>query len=577
MSQPKPIEYVRAGWRQLCQAYSDELHAMPLYRFLVFSGPAPLLHKPWPVRPCTPNPLIGEEILKQQFQFAGKSLNFSNIEQAWSQPTPSRAFAKHMHSFVWLHDLAAHEDNEEIARISKAHVDTWIRQYGAWNRFSWNKEITAERCLAWLGSARLLFSGDAVATSARLDSLGRQLRHLKSVIKACEPGQTRLWIAIALATAGTCLHGMGGLQKTGLSLLETELEKQVMGDGGHISRNPAIAARLLLELDVLVALLEQHQVLLSSEIRKAQDRLRPFVQFTMMPNGELAPFNGSDIGDRLALKQTLEARPKKEKPFLIAPHSRYHRLQTRRSCLLVDCGGAPPLAYSALAHAGSLSFVFGTRAGTLITNCGWSDALGQKWRGPSRTTAAHSTLVIDDVSSARVLTNGLRKNILGPVLFDREQPSNPRRTEDEGGVCLTATNREYVSRYGLQHNRRLYLDNTGSDLRGEDVLERPIDLPKAADLQPVPFSIRFHLHPDVRASLSRSKTNVLLLLPNGEGWRFRCDSASLKLDPSVYLAAGAPPKRTLQIIIEGAADPNGIGQEVSNKVRWSLRRIEPAS
>ncbi len=577
MSKPNLAQYFQGIWANMRRAASDECHAMPIYRAFVFSGPAPLLQKPWPERPQTPDPILGEAVASGQFQFAGKTLHFDHVARAWEQPTPSKAFAKEMHSFAWLQDLIAFEDNEETTLLVKAHVDTWIEQYGRWNRFAWDKAITAERCLAWLGAAPLLFSGDAVASSKRLESLGRQLRHLKSVIHVCAPGETRLWIAFALSTAGTCLPGMKGLQKTGLALLQSELDIQVLGDGGHKSRNVETAMRLLLELDSLAALLEQHGAPIPPFLRRTMDRLQPFVQFATLPNGELAPFHGAGCGDALAMGRIFDVEPTPKKPFLVAPHSKYQRLQTRKSTLLLDCGGAPDVNFTTQAHSGHLSFVFATKAGPLITNCGWSNTLGDNWHGPSRSSAAHSTLVIDDASSARILTHGVRASILGPILFDRETPIAPRRLEDDNGAGITASTLEYVSRYGLQYTRRLHLDPSGENLLGEDILERPIDLDKTTDLQPIPFCIRFHLHPDVRASVARGQTNVLLILPGGEGWRFRMDGGTVSLEPSIYLAAGAPPRASSQIVITGAANPNGMGQEPSNKVRWSLRKIDNKS
>jgi len=577
MVKPKLAQYARGALLRLRQAASDEWHAMPLYRAVVFSGPAPILHKPWPKRPFTPDPVHGEDIADGVLQLAGKRLSFDSIEDAWAQPTPSRAFASSLHSFGWLDDVCAYENHDEAAALTRGHVDAWINKYGRWNRFAWNEAITAERCLAWLGAAAYLFSGNAVDISTRLDSLGRQLRHLKSVIPVCDENETKLWIAIALATAGTCLFGMKGFQKTGLDLLELEIGKQVLPDGGHGSRNPQIAARLMVELDALSTLLDQQTMMVPSFIRQTLDKLQPFVRFCMMATGELAPFNGGGVGDRLAIRQALPVLRKSETPFLFAPHSKYQRLQSKRSTLLFDCGGTPLGAQASNAHAGTLSFVFETKSGNLITNCGWSADLSEQWRYPSRTSAAHSTLIIDDMSSSRVLVKGLATKLLGPIAYDREDAFPARRTENDDGVWLSGRHREYVSRYGLQHNRRLFLDKTGFDLRGEDSLERPVGVKKTQNLQPIAYVLRFHLHPNVRASMARDHCSALLLLENGEGWRFRCDQAQISLEPSIYLATGAPPKRTVQILITGAADPNGMGEEPSNCVRWSLRKIDTNS
>lgn len=574
MSKPKLANYLSGAILRLRQAASDELHAMSAYRSVVFSGPAPFLHKPWPERPHTPDFARGEEIAKGVFRLAGKNLSYETVSDLWAQASPSRSFATSLHQFCWLADLEAFEDDQQAAELARQHVDVWIEQYGKWNRFSWDKAITAKRCLAWLGASRMLFSGDAVASSTRLDSLGKQLRHLKSVINVCEAGENRLWIAIALATAGTCLYGMKGLQKTGLSLLQKELEQQILPDGGHVGRNPQTAALFLLELDALSALLQQHDRIVPAFLYKTKDRLQPFVRFCTMLNGDLIQFNSGGVGDKPALFHTLSPPKNETSPFLIAPHSNYHRLQTKNSVLLLDCGGSPPLLYARNAHAGALSFEFGTEEGALVTNCGWSDCLGDKWREPSRTSAAHSTLIIDDVSSSQICSKGISATFLGTVVYDREANIPTRRTEEDAGVWLNASHQEYVSRYGLQHNRRLFLGLDGVDLRGEDTLERPIGFSKTKDLQPIPFTIRFHLHPNVQASLTRNNSNVLLRLPCGEGWRFRCDRSEISLEPSVYLGAGAPPRRSSQIVITGAADPNGTGQESSNRTRWSLRRIE---
>ena len=574
MSKPKLADYFRGGLLRLRQAASDELHAMPAYRSLTFSGAAPLLQKPWPERPQTPDPQLGNDIAKGIFQLAGKQVGFTDIDQLWASTYPTREFARSLHEFSWMTDLLSIQDKDQARTLARKHADAWIRNFGNWNRFAWSKEITAERCLAWLSASKVLFSGDAVAASTRLDALARQLRHLKSIVHVCQPGETRLWIAIALATAGTCFYEMKSWQKSGLTLLERELSLQILPDGGHISRNPQIAARLLFELNNLEALLKGYEQVRPVFLQQTKDRLLPFVRFATMPNTELAPFNGGGIGDKALLQQQVQTLDPAQKPFLIAPHSGYHRLQGADSALILDCGGEIPALYSRNAHAGSLGFVFTTKSGTLVTNCGWSDTLDSKWRGPSRTSAAHSTLIIDDVSSSHISTNKLATTILGPVVYNREPPVRVRRTEEEAGVWLTASHLEYATRYGLQHTRRLFLLRSGTDLRGEDTLERPIGFSKTKDLRPIPFAIRFHLHPKVRASASRDGASVLLLFPNGEGWRFICDCSPISLEPSVYLASGSPPKRSQQIHIAGAAAPNGTGEEPSNKIRWSFRKIE---
>lgn len=566
-------DVLAASWQKLRQSWRAELHAMPVYRGIFFSGAAPIFQRPGPQRPFTPDAHAGNELANGTLSLAGRQIHFSHVEEAWTHPAPSRTFARMQHVFCWLKDLEATTETDRPARLMQAHADAWITHFGTWNRFSWDPQITAERCMSWLGVAGQMFAGDAVQSSRRLESLGRQLRYLRSVFPVMTHNYSRMVAAIALTQAGTCLHGLESLKRLGLKGLREELNAQILPDGGHVSRNPQLSARLALELESLIALLEQHDGVAPAYLHKAQDRLIPFVGFARLPSGQMSPFHGAGDADGPAISRLLGESRIEVKDFRIAHHSGYHRLETRNSALLLDCGGMPPGDHGLDAHASSGAFVFGAKESPIIVNCGAHTAHAPAWEAASRTTAAHSTLVLDDTSSSRILDGGLMGMILGPRALNRAEPRPGRRTEDDQGVWLETRHHEYVDRYGLVHGRRLFLDHAGTHLRGEDTLERPVGVDRVRDLHPIPFCIRFHLHPDVRASLSRGKDSALILLPGGKGWKFHSDRPELQLENSIYLAAGAPPKRTWQLVISGAADPNGTGTEDSNRVRWSLKRV----
>ena len=103
--------------------------------------------------------------------------------------------------------------------------------------------------------------------------------------------------------------------------------------------------------------------------------------------------------------------------------------------------------------------------------------------------------------------------------------------------------------------RRLYLAESGEDLRGEDAVEAE---------HGQPYAVRFHLHPGVNASLQQDGEGALLRLPSGGGWRLRADGARITLEESIYLG-GAEPRRSEQVVLHGAADG-------SQHVKWALRR-----
>ena len=69
----------------------------------------------------------------------------------------------------------------------------------------------------------------------------------------------------------------------------------------------------------------------------------------------------------------------------------------------------------------------------------------------------------------------------------------------------------------------------------------------------MPFAIRFHLHPDVDATLDMGGHAVSMQLRSGEIWMFRHDGrAKLTLEPSVYLEKGRLKPRACQQIVLSA-------------------------
>jgi hypothetical protein len=82
------------------------------------------------------------------------------------------------------------------------------------------------------------------------------------------------------------------------------------------------------------------------------------------------------------------------------------------------------------------------------------------------------------------------------------------------------------------------------------------------------YAIRFHLHPDVRASIDLGGTAVSLALPSGETWVFRHSCvAELSLKPSVYFdGRRLTPRATKQIVLSARMKGYGV------VLGWSLAR-----
>src|SRR4030095_13990489 len=82
-----------------------------------------------------------------------------------------------------------------------------------------------------------------------------------------------------------------------------------------------------------------------------------------------------------------------------APERASQRLVANRTLVLVDCGVPPPAGFYGHAHAGTLAFEMSIGRTRLIVICAAFPARGNWWAA-QRSTASHSTLVVDETNSS---------------------------------------------------------------------------------------------------------------------------------------------------------------------------------
>ena len=526
---------------------------------LRISGPRPegLAADPHDLRPADPE--AGRRILAGGFVFGGETLTTGPRGDPWDQASPSRRFATGLHSFGWLRDLTVHGDPGawEALRLTLA----WRRVFGRWNAFSWSPPVLERRVF---NLACALHALSAPASEAEADQiaadLAQQARYLLDLPEDPARSAER---AAAVAVAGTALGGATGegLLGTALDRLGRALHATVTVDGGHASRSPQAALELYFDLSTLVEALTQRGMAAPDGMASAVARLAGAVRFFTLADGRLAAFQGGESlsPSYVAAALALEANSPGEIPTAC---NGYHRMDGHALQVLADTAApaAGPWSVTACAQPLALEILAGGRR--LIVNSGWSPEAP----GPSalRLVDAASTASVADAACGAPL-RGFESRVLGPRLRDPYSAAPPHRHGAKGGVWLEAAHDGWTGRFGLRHQRRLYLDTTADELRGEDSLE-PISARSRPDGRRfIPFTVRFHLHPQVSALIARDKTSVLLKAEGEEtGWWLRSDALEVTLAPSTYHQDGVA-RHGQQIVLRGQAR-----LDAGAKVRWKL-------
>src|SRR5262249_55124875 len=211
---------------------------------------------------------------------------------------------------------------------ARALVDEWISLQGAWHALGWRPDLVARRIMSWLSQAPLLLNEADVRFHRRfLRNLTRQVRYLRRTLDATREGLPRLQAIIALTSAALCMAGQARLLKGMTYRLVEELERQVLPDGGHVSRNPGVLIELLLDLLPLRQVFSSRNVPPPPSLLNAIDRMMPMLRFFRHGDGNFAHFNGMGPTAPDLLAAVLYYDDARGTPVANAPHTGHQRLQ----------------------------------------------------------------------------------------------------------------------------------------------------------------------------------------------------------------------------------------------------------
>jgi len=495
------------------------------------------------VRDAWPGAADKANILFQgRYEFAGESRAALN-EPPWALEG-SEYWRAELHGFSWLRHFAA-AGGEAARRGGRELIRTWIEGNENWHELTWRGDVMGQRLTAWAAHATFLLEGaEPTFRKKFLAAFARQSKHLGRAIKTSPEGRARIATILGMVTSAIALSGGGTGLERALEHLRRELAQQILPDGGHVSRSPSQHFAVLADLISIREALNSGGHVPPGELTGAINRLTVSARFFRHGDGALALFNSSnetptnaqglDIDTILAVATTRDKIPAS------LPQTGYERLTAGGTLLLVDVGGPPPPLFCAEAHAAPTAFEMSIGRERLVVNCGAHR--NPQWRMAGRSTAAHSTLTLAD-------TNAIELEEPGGVGKRRCEVTSSRM-EDSGSTWLEAAHNGYAP-YGIVCGRRYFLSANGG-LKGEDTLswQGPKKRPGH------PFAVRFHLHPDVQASVVRDGDAVLLRTGKGKGLTFHAGGAALSLEESVYMGHGDI-RRSEQIVLSGTLGADG--------------------
>ena len=338
-----------------------------------------------------------------EFLFLGEQGSLAEL--GWDGAQKDKLWRYNQHYFD---DLNARNARERVS-WHLALIENWLAQNPPGRGTGWEPYPTSLRIVNWV---KWTLADNELPAKAE-DNLAIQARWLSRRLEIHLLGNHLLANAKALAFAGLYFKGSeaDGWLHTGEALLVRELAEQVLPDGGHFERSPMYHLIILEDLLDLVNLYHCFGRPVPDSWLKHADRMLSWSQVMRHPDGEIAFFNDAAFGiapppmeidayaSRLGGIGTMGDEPR---PFTFLAASGYGRMMAGPVTILVDIAPLGPDYLPGHGHADTLSFELSLGSDRLIVNGGTSVYGRGSERQRQRSTAAHSTVLIDRFDSSEV-------------------------------------------------------------------------------------------------------------------------------------------------------------------------------
>ncbi len=522
----------------------------------------------------------GKQLMAGNFFVAGQLITSPNTS-IWDIPLPrgkaQLTLPDERAGFAWLDDLAAVGD-APARKLAQDWTFDWMKRFGAGQGEGWSADLTGRRLIRWVNHAPFLLMGRNPADSARyFAEASAQVNYLARRWSKTAPGLARIEALTGLIYAGLALDGLDETVPAAEAALARECESGIAADGGIASRNP----EELLEVFTLLTWAEHAMADVGRQpprsLSAAIERIAPCLRMLRHSDGGLVRFHGGGRGAEGRLDQSLAAAGIKAAGFSgPALGMGFARLSTARTSLIIDVGSPPSGDAGRDGHASTAAFELTSGRRPLIVSCGSGRPFGADWWRAGRATVSHSALSVEGSSSSRMM--GALGKSAGESFGDGAKIRDLKQAALADGLHLSLTHDGWSKSHGLSHTREVWLTPDGRKLAGLDRMAALNDAEKQRLkrvlsnhwVEGIGLSLRFHLHPDVDATLDLNGKAVSLSLKSGEIWVFRHDArATLTLEPSIYLEKSRlSPRQTQQIVLTCRA------REEETRIGWTLAKAQ---
>ncbi len=492
-------------------------------------------------------------LLSSLINYQKKKVNVNNIaiDNLWSKENSNSHNFRKLNNFYWFFSLDLKSSKKKTQKI----ISDWIQINSKYNAKSWEFDLTSKRIIAWLSNHNLTIEENNKLYQNQFDEMiQKQTNHLINEINKSKVMDDKIIGCAAIILVGLCYNSERNYLNFGLSLLKKISKYAFDNYGFPKSRN---IKQLVFYLKYYILIREwfrEAQIEIPEQINESVYYLGQGYAFLWQNVKSDILMNGNNISNNSEFDQYLKRfsynfkSDKKE-------FGGYAILNDKKISIVMDIGSTPSTKFSSKYQSGALSFEINSNGKKLISNCGIYNGLNYKLKRISKSTAAQSTLILDDNSSCHYkkknknyyVEEGL-KIIKKNIIFDKNYWK------------ITASHDGYKKKYNTIHEREIEFFPEEYQLIGSDrILNEKYNYN-------IKFDIRFHLEPNVKLMKTQDNKTILIELED-EGWKFTCDNYDINIDNGLYFGKKNIYTQNQNILI------SGITKNHNENIIWKLNKI----
>jgi len=497
-----------------------------------------------------PSPNLLDSLIK----YNKKKINIENysLNEIWDKKNLKDNDYNNLNSFFWLFSLDLKSSKKDTQKV----ISQWIDQNYKYNSKSWEIDIIAKRIIAWTSNSRLTYEDSSNEYKNKFNSvIKKQINHLINEIEGSELVDDKMIGCAAIILTGLSYQDKDQYLKTGLNLLKKLVKYSFDNDGFPKSRSIRQLCFYLKYFILIREWFKESQSETPDFINENIYYLGQAYAFCWQNNKVDLLFNGNNKTNNIDFDHYLKKLGYSFKN-LNNELGGYVVLNNKKNSLIMDVGSSPDKKFSSNYQAGALSFEIISNKKKLISNSGYFQNYNHQLNELSKSSAIHSTLILDDRSSCKLnkiknenskVSHGL-KILKKNIVFEKNYWK------------VNAAHDGYLKQYGVIHEREIEFYPEQIKFVGHDKI---VSKNNAKNLK---FEIRFHLEPNIKIMKTQDNRSILIDL-DGEGWKFKSVNCNMNIDNGLYFGKKDSFVDNQNIVISGMTN------DENQTIKWEITKI----